>query len=391
VVQVGSLSTLTGSVMMLDSMAAALRQLYRDAITVREILRKVDPGGSSRVALSLGDVRRGPFIIVDREGHFITALGEGMRPHPDQPAVPFDKVMHVLSTVSRLRDRFEAARRLSAAETRGLLRRVLHGGDTVTKEEFLALSHFARVARRRLHTIGGLVLGECLRAGRSLRKAKGERAARIHREYWQLLWGAAHFEMVVADPAISGGPRAGELSGALWFLGRLTQFGPLVVRGLWAAGMAGPAVMEKLEAAVARDRQGDSSIYVAQAAAVVARSATQRLDKSLLLLGAHVCMRGVTGNDLELDPLFEAAQAAVTALARQVWGRRQILGAAQAEVPAADKLAAVPVAEGRRGAHLEFCEACESPTADLDSCLEVETNGWQAIPFGEETWPRDAI
>ena len=37
------------------------------------------PDGVDRVAISLADPELGPFVLVTREGRFVTCLGEGMR------------------------------------------------------------------------------------------------------------------------------------------------------------------------------------------------------------------------------------------------------------------------------------------------------------------------
>ena len=55
-------------------------ELYRDPVLVRFILAQAKvPEGSSRVAISLVDPVTGPFLIVTRDGKFVTCLGEGMR------------------------------------------------------------------------------------------------------------------------------------------------------------------------------------------------------------------------------------------------------------------------------------------------------------------------
>src|SRR6476646_4114282 len=55
--------------------------LYNDAPLVRYVLSSASlPEGAARVAISLDDPREGPFIVVTRDGHFVTCLGAGMRP-----------------------------------------------------------------------------------------------------------------------------------------------------------------------------------------------------------------------------------------------------------------------------------------------------------------------
>src|SRR4029453_10070611 len=55
--------------------------LYRDDDLLRFILDRAHlPEGVDRVALSLDDATRGPFLIVTRDGRFVTCLGAGMKP-----------------------------------------------------------------------------------------------------------------------------------------------------------------------------------------------------------------------------------------------------------------------------------------------------------------------
>src|SRR2546423_617293 len=84
--------------------------LYRDPELVRFILQGVAfDGGSDRVALSLEDPERGPFVIVDRSGAFITCLAEGMVPS-EVAIVSRDRLEGSAVRLRTLRERVEAAR-----------------------------------------------------------------------------------------------------------------------------------------------------------------------------------------------------------------------------------------------------------------------------------------
>ena len=53
--------------------------LYRDSELVKALLGDLRLGEvSPRVAISIDDKVRGPFIVVTREGQFVTCLGAGM-------------------------------------------------------------------------------------------------------------------------------------------------------------------------------------------------------------------------------------------------------------------------------------------------------------------------
>jgi hypothetical protein len=53
--------------------------LYRDPELLRFILKQARlPDGASRVALALEPSPEGPYVVVERSGHFVTCLGAGM-------------------------------------------------------------------------------------------------------------------------------------------------------------------------------------------------------------------------------------------------------------------------------------------------------------------------
>ena len=53
--------------------------LYNDLELLREVLARAGlPEGAERVAISLDDPIEGPFVVVTREGRFVTCLGAGM-------------------------------------------------------------------------------------------------------------------------------------------------------------------------------------------------------------------------------------------------------------------------------------------------------------------------
>jgi hypothetical protein len=64
--------------------------------------------GAARIALSLGDGERGPFVVVARDGHFVTCLAEGMSPG-DHPVIPRGQLDGIARRVTEIRSRFDAA------------------------------------------------------------------------------------------------------------------------------------------------------------------------------------------------------------------------------------------------------------------------------------------
>src|SRR5690606_16171925 len=110
--------------------------LYHDSELVRFVLSKVELADAvERVAISLGDPERGPFIIVARDGGFVTCLGVGMRPGDDKPLITRRQLDAISGRVDGLRRAMSEAES-SMSHTRRLLRRVLEAGDRLTREEF---------------------------------------------------------------------------------------------------------------------------------------------------------------------------------------------------------------------------------------------------------------
>lgn len=118
-------------------------ELYRDHEAVAYVLDRVNlPPDATRVALAIGDPDEGPFVIVTREGRFVTCLGAGM--HHDLPVVPRGQIDALLAKVVEKRARKELAQReLRPDEEEGdLFQRIISRGSRFAREDFLALSAF---------------------------------------------------------------------------------------------------------------------------------------------------------------------------------------------------------------------------------------------------------
>jgi hypothetical protein len=87
--------------------------LYQDPLLIRALLEQLRlPEGATRVALSLGDQERGPFVVVARDGHFVTCLAEGMSAG-DHPVIPRGQLDAVVRRVTEIRYRFDAVRKVA--------------------------------------------------------------------------------------------------------------------------------------------------------------------------------------------------------------------------------------------------------------------------------------
>lgn len=87
--------------------------LYQDPVLIRALLEQLRlPESAARVALSLGDGERGPFVVVARDGHFVTCLAEGMSPG-EHPVIRRGQLDGIVRRVTVVRDRFDAVRKLA--------------------------------------------------------------------------------------------------------------------------------------------------------------------------------------------------------------------------------------------------------------------------------------
>ena len=107
--------------------------LYRDHELMRFLLGELTlPEGAARVALSLDDPKAGPFVIVTREGRFVTCLGRGMK--PGQCAIV---TRAQLDALSARHERFAEALALEAkgGGMHGIVTRLIVAGDAICREE----------------------------------------------------------------------------------------------------------------------------------------------------------------------------------------------------------------------------------------------------------------
>jgi len=98
------------------------------------------PEGAARVAFAIDDPREGPFVIVTRDGRFVTCLGAGM--HHEHHVVPRAQTDALLAKVADKRARREIAKReLRPDEDEDdLFQRILSRGKRLAREDFVALS-----------------------------------------------------------------------------------------------------------------------------------------------------------------------------------------------------------------------------------------------------------
>lgn len=223
--------------------------LYRDHKLVRQVLTFAKlPEGAKRVAISLDDPRRGPFIVVARDGGFVTCLGREMSPG-DLPIVTRKQLDAIAENFNQLRERIQLAVSLTGGQVGKLYGRIFRAGPRLSREEVTGLSAMQPLLWTEL--VGSLVdIEREIVATRALLRNMRKPRPR-HRELlritWDLLWAFAHLVALIGkDGRIFFGALGDK---AFAFLHR---FLPTVVlqamfmlwaRGAWSAAKIGKILL----------------------------------------------------------------------------------------------------------------------------------------------------
>ena len=199
-----------------QSQADRALALYRDPALVRALLQDAKiPEGAERVAIAL-EAEDSPHVIVQRDGHFITCLGAGMKVG-DAPVLSRAKLDGALARVTRHRDAEAALEEMKKRNSRSvyvLYSRVLDGAELVHREDvepLLAvqpllgttfLSHSLASHDRTVQAVR-LAAGDARPAS-----ARGEHL----RSVWRRLWAGSHQLVLGAsehafneEPLLAGG------------------------------------------------------------------------------------------------------------------------------------------------------------------------------------------
>jgi hypothetical protein len=170
--------------------------LYQDPLLIRALLEQLRlPDGATRVALSLADGERGPFVVVARDGHFVTCLAEGMSPG-DHPVIPRGQLEAIARRVDEVRNRFDAVRQLAGRHGNvfALLGRIFSAGPWLSREEFSAIAAFQPLLKRDflrlLWETNSLLDRTRPLASRCVKR--GRLGDDILRAWWNEVWAVGH-------------------------------------------------------------------------------------------------------------------------------------------------------------------------------------------------------
>lgn len=239
--------------------------LYRDAELVRALLDRAAAPEAERIAIALGPGLEPSWLIVARDGGFVTCLGSGMDPG-ELPRVTHDTVKGLATRFDELRARlaYWDSCTESGGEMRRLIRGIFEAGERLSRESMRDLVPIAPLIWPYLYCH----IPDLDRASREILLEDGERLLRRrnrlssrdieqlhclwHNEWAKghiaLLLGSGHREIrALADtrPELTEGVMA-DLAGVTLDVGRL-GFLPHVIRGIWYATQFGKAFVRPLK------------------------------------------------------------------------------------------------------------------------------------------------
>lgn len=237
-------------------------ELYRDPELLRTIVTSSGlTDNAERLAISLDDPEEGPFLVVTREGAFVTCLARGMRA-PNLPVVTRGQLDACGRRVTRLRDKLALASRVKEQDrkTRHILRRLFEASDAVSREDFLEIAELEPLFGGSFLTTYAAMGAELVEAGPLVRRARprGARGRAMLRDYWNLLHATGHLALLGsmtrdrdAFAQLSEGVAGSRAALSFPLVG--TGVVAFILKGAWAAGRLGKLVMPAYKRALAED------------------------------------------------------------------------------------------------------------------------------------------
>lgn len=220
-------------------------KLYRDQDLVDFILDQAHlPESAPRIALALGDTGRGPFLVLTRDGHFVTCLGEGMTAG-ELPVISRAQLDAYIARAYEMQARNEVLLGLGTP-IEALFQRLVKAGDDLSREEIVALSASTPHHRARCVGLAAKVTRDLGRVRATVvplvRRTKSPRPE-LHptlRGYWQLAFDAGHFSVLagVDGPGLLAQvPAILNAKGPMLSLLTMEQgIVSVALKGIWAAG-----------------------------------------------------------------------------------------------------------------------------------------------------------
>jgi SEC-C motif len=223
--------------------------LYNDVPMLRFILDETRvPERVERAAICLGAPEEGPHVIVSREGRFITALGEGMKPY-DAHVVSRADLDFIAGRVSAIRERMKVSEQTLASGGRlgAIFKKIMEAGPRFAREDFQAIAGLHPWLRKEfLHGMFGcgttcLDLREILSSPRHISRPQREERLKLG---WDAWWAMNHFTMLLgidlgwdlyADFPRARGDDPSSTTPLNWTHTRMGVYAGMI-RGAWLSG-----------------------------------------------------------------------------------------------------------------------------------------------------------
>jgi ATP-dependent protease HslVU (ClpYQ) peptidase subunit len=294
--------------------------LYQDPELVRHILEQVKiPDGVERVAIALGEQDPAPHAIVARSGAFVTCLAAGMVVG-SAPIITWDRVEAIGERFRDLRERMrDYDRRSKRTRTGHLFSRVVTAGDSMSREEFIALSAWAPIAQ-------GVFLKELTESlkqlddiGRQLGHIAHPRPRdhRLLEGYWASFWAIGHWTLLLGIEGRElyeqlNNDALGEIVGTPAF--SMRHLG-LALRGLWAVGRIGKPVVGAMRRAMHKASSSDRICELMLGLTVIA----ERNSKLRGIVDKGLAVRDFAGTTPENTKLLAEYADGITGAMRHVF------------------------------------------------------------------------
>lgn len=234
--------------------------LYRDHVLVRQVLSFAKlPENADRIAISLADPEKGPFIVVARDGGFVTCLAQGMS-KGSLPVITRNQLDAISGRVQKLKEGLQMAVTLTGGRVDKLLTRIFTAGPTLTREEVIAISAIEPLLSRHFLPLLLDCASEVHHARIALRNVEKprHRDERLVVRAWGSLWAIGH---LVVFYGMGGRERFDELDPRFHWIREEVM--PLVfqqcvfalsLRGVWAASKIGKPLLPIVKRELAQSK-----------------------------------------------------------------------------------------------------------------------------------------
>lgn len=249
--------------------------LYRDPELMKGLLshHKI-PDGADRLAIAMTDAPDGPRIVVQRNGHFVTALGEGMA--ADLPVISRAALDAAISKREAFRALLEEARRVAGPTgiSGKVLLRVAQSGQWLSREEMASLLVWTQMGGAIDAFYAAMIdvsvrLRESLMRGRRLRDIT--RLAHLKRAFWESQWACVHLQGALAHSGRGFLDRIPEdVVFESYEITWADRIFPSLMRSAWALTRLGKLVMPILRKRWAEPEDPEDVIALALLAATIA-------------------------------------------------------------------------------------------------------------------------